>query len=98
MTETIDTAPARVLVQVREGVPNVLADFDLPIYETQPLDPNDPGTIEGAKVIHRIDRRDLIGGLATAQRKLIADIREEFGIDADDEHWFRGLFEWVMSE
>lgn len=93
MTETI---PARILIQIREGVPNELTAFDLPVHGSEPLDPKDPGTLEGAKLGHKVDTRDIISGLAGAQHKLVQQLRDE-GAYESNKKWLRKLAAWVVA-
>lgn len=96
MSTPIDTIPARILVQVRDGVPNELATFSLPVFETVPLAEDDPDRIVGAKVAHKIDSRNLIAGLAEAQRKLVQHLRTGGDFERNIQ-WLDDLHEWVMS-
>jgi hypothetical protein len=94
MSDAAKTLPARVIIQVNDGIPNEIHAFDLPVFETEALK-DDP---EGAKFGHKVDSREIILALAGAQMKLIENIREVRGeIDSEDAAWLRGLFEWVMS-
>lgn len=90
------TLPARILIQVRDGVPNELVAFDLRIWGTKPLAEDDPDRIVGAKVAHKVGNCDLIAGLAEAQRKLVKGLRDEDKFEIN-EPWLRSLNEWVLS-
>ncbi|WP_025157200.1 hypothetical protein [Leifsonia aquatica] len=97
MEEPVTTLPARILVQVRDGVPNHLVDFTVPVFETTPLDPTHPDTLTGAKVIHRIDDRAIYAALAQAQRDIIDRAREQGTFNGANEAWLRETLEWVIA-
>ncbi|MBG6106569.1 hypothetical protein [Frigoribacterium sp. CG_9.8] len=87
-----DKLPARILLQIREGVMNNLADFELETRGT-PI-PNQGGTVD-----HDTNTLSIISGLAEAQRKLVLKVREqapEYAAEVDA--WVRELADWVVSE
>lgn len=62
------TLPARLLLQVREGVPNVLAEWDLEARDEKVYDQPDEN---GATREHRIDLLSIAQGLAWAFRDIV---------------------------
>lgn len=84
------TLPARIHLQIRDGVLNELATFELTTY-------GDPVPSEENVVNHKTNSCSIIKGLAIAQRNIILDIRNQAeGIDKPTEAWLKNLFDWVV--
>ena len=83
--------PARIHLQIREGILNKLSEFELLTY-------GDPIPAEENVMEHSTNACSIIRGLAIAQRNIILEIREENdGLDPTTEAWLKDIFAWVVS-
>lgn len=79
MAELPSTLPARIMLQIRDGVPNTLLEFDIPVdYNAteQVTDENRGNASVDATLRHEVLLADMISGLIQAQRALIVRLRE----------------------
>jgi hypothetical protein len=74
-TETAQL-PLRVLLQVRDGVPNLIHEFTVEGRDERPLPDGHPDKAAGATKSHAIHTLDIIEGFGHALRKLVVEHRE----------------------
>lgn len=90
--------PARIFLQVNEGVPNELVTFDLHIRATAAINPDGEPDATGARLTHEADIGDIATALARALREqLEAHITAqttEAG-SAGARKWAREMGDWV---
>lgn len=90
MTNELTPIPARILLQIREGNLNLLADFEVKVAssETRP-----DGVIE-----HETSLSSVISGLAIALKDQVATyIRDGEDTEADKE-WLAKIRDWIFEE
>lgn len=89
--------PARIFLQAGDSALNEVHAFDLPVHDSRPTALGEDGT-----QTHKIDLRDVVAGLAAAQRDLIQGLRAETATSdpslADaNEQWFALLADWTVA-
>ncbi|GAB2701884.1 hypothetical protein BKA24_001751 [Microbacterium marinum] len=71
----VETLPARLLLQIREGSLNLVAEGTVRSYERAAADPTQPGVAADARISHAIPARDIIDLLGHALADKVADWR-----------------------
>jgi hypothetical protein len=96
--EPIGFLPARIAIQIREGVVNTLLSFDLPVYGSRP--PTGAKKIDPKATLSPLVTCNLIGALAAAQRAEICKLRSRT-TDEDTltayNTWLNELAEWTVA-
>jgi len=91
------TIPARILIQVREGVPNVITEFELMIDAdgTRPATPDEAAN--GSKLSHSVSTLSMIGGLYAAIAELWQEQKAEYSPEdqAIVYRWLDEMNAWV---
>lgn len=103
MTEKVpirlEEVPARITIQVREGVHNTLHEFDL-VTNAADLQTPDRNADPAAKHVHAADVTSIISGLTGA---LISEARKYVnGVPVEQkgkvEEWLRKMMDWALNE
>lgn len=84
MADKPSTIPARITIQLRDGVHNLLAEGELrtkPHSTPEPVDPSSPEGLAGGRFRHQVVTVDIVTLLATALRDKWAEILA--GYDGD---------------
>jgi len=94
--------PGKILLQIRDGVPNVLSEFeiDVRVGGTRPIAPDEPHDPE-AKLSHDASVNSLIEGLYSAIIPLgqkMLDAQESAETRAKVATWLREMSEWALHE
>lgn len=88
----LEQLPARITLQIRDGVPNVLQEFLLSVKGTRPA-----ATPEnGAKLDHDAALNDIIEALAMSMRTLIERSRDKDPDNPEFEKWLGDLADWTV--
>lgn len=92
---TTETAPARILLQIREGVTNELFAGQIELHNSRAVDDGRPGVLD-----HDVSVDDIIALLAQALRNEVSARRS--GLSARDlpiwNNWIEELAEWIVNE
>lgn len=86
------TVPSKILIQVRDGVPNLLAEFELEIVSSEPLAPDHPDYKLGARQGHEVSIMSMVEGLFLAVEKLGGD----WSNDSDDLDQSAKVAGWII--
>ena len=99
---TVEEVPARILIQVREGVPNVLHEFDLEIAvdESTDISPDDPSYESGGRRRHTARSSSILNGLYGAIIEAASQTASEYDEEESKEFfsWLREMGVWAASE
>lgn len=80
--------PARILVQIREGKLNLLADFEVDVSSS---------TTDGdGTITHEIDVRSVIAGLAKALSGEVETVLAAGG--SANRRWLADVRDWIFSD
>ena len=89
--ETNQGIPARIVLQIREGMLNELASFEL-LTIGNPIQ-DDDGILN-----HEANLWSIYTGLAQAQKTLLAEARESKGdLEPETEKWLVRMNDWVLA-
>lgn len=91
--------PAHVLLQVRDGVPNKVFDFELKIDAdgTRPANPEE--VAEGATLSHAVSTLSMIGGLYGAIADLWRTSKDQYSPEDQVKvfRWLAKMNDWVVE-
>jgi len=93
----LEEVPARITLQVREGVHNTLHEFDL-VTNAADLRVPDRNANPAAKLDHAADMTSIISGLTGA---LISEARKYLKLSTDKataEDWLRRMSAWAINQ
>jgi hypothetical protein len=98
MASTEITIPARVLLQIRDGVPNNVFDFELkvdPQHMDMPVTPEEAA--EGATKAHNVSTLSMITGLYGAIAALWKEDKKHYSPEDQTRiyRWFDQMNDWI---
>ena len=98
----VEEVPGRILIQVRDGVPNVLHEFNLEIAveESVDIEPGDPKHESGGRRNHKVRTSSILNGLYGAIIEAATQTASEYDEEESKEFfsWLREMGVWAASE
>lgn len=90
--------PARIGLQIRDGVINELHAFDIEVANSTPIT-EDSNHVEGAVLDHEVNTLDIIKALGHALHEQIEYLRDNRSadIEEDTERYIGELLAWVAA-